>query len=62
MTLGQAQRRTISLAKQGFYCGLQTGGVVEVAVRSAIELQLEGDVLAISGDAGWKNTDNLAAL
>ena len=51
-----------SLAAQGFFCGIQTGGVVDAAVRAAIELNLDGDVLAISGDAGWKNMDKLAVL
>src|SRR5262245_42932740 len=62
VTLEQAQIRTRDLAKQGFFCGVQTGGVVDAAVRSAIELGLEGDVVAISGDAGWKNMDKLVGL
>ena len=60
--LEQAQERTRSLARQGFFCGTQTGGVVDAAVRAAMEMHLDGDVLAISGDAGWKNMDKLVAM
>lgn len=62
VTLQQAQSRTLDLAKQGFFCGVQTGGVVDAAVRAVASLGLNGDVVAISGDAGWKNMDKLVAL
>jgi cysteine synthase len=60
--LQQAQERTKSLAKQGFFCGIQTGAVMEAAIRAATEMQLKGDVLIISGDSGWKNMDKLTAM
>jgi cysteine synthase len=62
VTLEEARQRTKSLSRQGFFCGLQTGGVVDAAVRAVIDFGLSGDVVAISGDAGWKNMDKLAAL
>jgi cysteine synthase len=58
----QAQERTKSLAKQGFFCGIQTGAVMEAAILAAAGMHLDGDVLVISGDAGWKNMDKLAAM
>lgn len=62
INLDQAETRTRELAAQGFFCGVQTGGVVQAAVREAIESDLSGDIVAISGDAGWKNMDKLAKL
>ena len=62
VTLAQAQKRTLELARQGFFVGVQTGGVVESAVRAVVEQGICGDVVAISGDAGWKNMDKLVAL
>jgi cysteine synthase len=62
VTVEQAQSKTKELAAQGFFCGIQTGGVVAIAVRIALEQNIAGDVLAISGDAGWKNMDKLIAL
>lgn len=62
VNIERARDRTRDLAKQGFFCGIQTGGVVDSAVRAAMEQNLSGDIIAISGDAGWKNMDKLAAL
>jgi cysteine synthase len=50
-----ARRATEDAARQGFFCGLQTGGVLHAAILAARELDIEGDVVAISGDSGWKN-------
>jgi [CysO sulfur-carrier protein]-thiocarboxylate-dependent cysteine synthase len=60
--LRHAEERTKSLAKQGFFCGIQTGAVMEAAIRAAAEMKLDGDILIISGDSGWKNMDKLAAM
>jgi len=60
--LQEAQDRTKSLAKQGLFCGIQTGAVMEAAIHAATEMKLDGDILIISGDSGWKNTDKLAAM
>src|SRR5262249_25378609 len=43
------------LVSCGLFCGPQTGAVVAAALRLADELDLTGDVVVISGDAGWKN-------
>jgi len=42
--LQRAQERTKSLAKQGFFCGIQTGAVMEAAVRAATEMKLRGSI------------------
>lgn len=62
INLDGAIQRIISLRKQGFYCGMQTGAVVEAAVRFIIENEIKGDVVVVSGDAGWKNMDKLGEL
>jgi [CysO sulfur-carrier protein]-thiocarboxylate-dependent cysteine synthase len=62
VALRDAEARTRELAGQGFFCGIQTGGVVQAALREVIESDLDGDIVVISGDAGWKNMDKLAAL
>jgi len=57
-----AARRTILLKNQGLFCGLQTGGVLHAALASVAELKVDGDVIIISGDTGWKNVDRLMQL
>ncbi|MEW5926795.1 MAG: cysteine synthase family protein [Gemmatimonadota bacterium] len=56
---GDAVRRTLELRDQGVFCGLQTGGVFHAAQHAARELGVEGEVVFISGDSGWKNVDKL---
>ncbi|HET7459742.1 MAG TPA: cysteine synthase family protein [Longimicrobium sp.] len=62
ITLDDAGRRTLQLRDQGVFCGLQTGGVFHAAQLAVRELGVEGDVVFISGDAGWKNFDKLLPL
>ncbi len=54
-----AVSRTRQLTDQGFFVGLQTGGVVQAAIEAAQALDISGDIVAISGDSGWKNMDVL---
>ena len=54
-----AVRRTLQLRDQGVFCGLQTGGVYHATLQAVQELGVRGDVVFISGDAGWKNIDKL---
>jgi cysteine synthase len=54
-----AVRRTLELRDQGVFCGLQTGGVYHAAQQAAREQGVEGQVVFISGDSGWKNVDKL---
>jgi cysteine synthase len=56
---GEAVRRTLQLRDQGIFCGLQTGGVMHSAVVAAQRYGIEGKVVIISGDTGWKNMDKL---
>ena len=51
--------RARQLADQGFFVGLQTGGVVQAAIDVAQALDISGDIVAISGDSGWKNVEPL---
>lgn len=62
INLDGATQRILSLKRQGFYCGLQTGAVVEAAVRFIVENEIKGDVVVVSGDSGWKNMDKLREL
>jgi cysteine synthase len=57
-----AARRTLQLKEQGLFCGLQTGGVLHAALSSAEKFGVEGDVVILSGDTGWKNMDRLLQL
>lgn len=57
-----AARRTLLLKNQGLFCGLQTGGVLHAALASVADLGVDGDVVIISGDTGWKNVDKLMQL
>jgi cysteine synthase len=59
ITEADAVRRTLELRDRGVFAGLQTGGVYHAALLAAAELGVRGDVVFISGDTGWKNTDKL---
>jgi Cysteine synthase len=57
-----AIRRTIQLRDQGIFCGLQTGGVLHAALAAVQQFHVEGPVVMLSGDAGWKNMDKLLQI
>lgn len=59
ITEQDAVKRTLQLRDQGIFCGLQTGGVLHAALESVRNHNIEGDVVIISGDSGWKNMDKL---
>jgi cysteine synthase len=62
VTEADAAHSTRFLLQQGFFCGLQTGGVVHAAVSYTASHRIEGSVVILSGDTGWKNLDKLLAL
>jgi cysteine synthase len=62
ITERDAVRRTLQLKEQGVFCGLQTGGVLHAALAAAEQFGVEGDVVILSGDTGWKNMDKLLQL
>ena len=57
-----AVRTTQCLKQQGLFCGLQTGGVVHAARTAAHNHGIEGNVVVLSGDSGWKNIDKLLQI
>ncbi len=57
-----AVHATRCLRQQGLFCGLQTGGVVHVAQTVACRDRIEGNVVVLSGDSGWKNIDKLLQI
>jgi cysteine synthase len=57
-----AARRTAQLREQGIFVGLQTGGVLHAAVAAIQKFKVEGNVVIMSGDTGWKNMDKLLQL
>lgn len=57
-----AIRRTIQAREQGIFAGLQTGGVLHAALEALRTLDINGDVVILSGDAGWKNMDRLLQI
>lgn len=60
--LESAIRRTIELRDRGIFCGIQTGGVLHGALEKIKQDGIEGNVVAISGDSGWKNMEKLLAI
>jgi [CysO sulfur-carrier protein]-thiocarboxylate-dependent cysteine synthase len=59
ISYADAVNRTRQLAEQGFFTGLQTGGVTHAAIEAAKAHDICGDIVVISGDTGWKNMDAL---
>lgn len=57
-----AARRTLQLRDQGIFAGLQTGAVLHAALACIREFSIVGDIVLLSGDAGWKNMGRLLAL
>ena len=58
----QAEKRTLELASQGFFVGFQGGGVIEATLTACKENSINGKVVAIMGDSGWKNMAKLQKL
>jgi len=58
----QAENRTEQLAKQGVFAGFQAGGVLEALIRGVQKHNIEGNVVMVIGDAGWKNMEKLKQL
>ena len=54
-----AKKNILDFRKYGLYAGIQTGGVIQGAKDAINELDIAGDILLISGDSGWKNSDIL---
>jgi [CysO sulfur-carrier protein]-thiocarboxylate-dependent cysteine synthase len=55
----EVMRQLAILSGLGMFCGPQTGAVIAAALRLADQAGLDGDIVVISGDAGWKNWDYL---
>jgi len=62
VTEQDAVQRTAQLREQGVFCGLQTGGVLHAAITAIDKFKVEGDVVIVSGDTGWKNMEKLLHL
>jgi [CysO sulfur-carrier protein]-thiocarboxylate-dependent cysteine synthase len=62
ITEHDAVRRTAQLREQGIFCGLQTGGVMHAAITAINKFKVEGEVVIVSGDTGWKNLEKLLHL
>lgn len=57
-----AVAKTRELRDQGIFAGLQTGGVCHAAVACSHDLGIQGDVVVLSGDSGWKNMEKLSLV
>ncbi|WP_030212554.1 PLP-dependent cysteine synthase family protein [Streptomyces sp. NRRL WC-3626] len=55
VTSASAARTLRQVTAAGLLCGPQTGAVVSAALDLADELDLAEGIVAVSGDAGWKN-------
>jgi cysteine synthase len=60
--LESAIERTLELRDQGIFCGIGTGGSLHAALEKIQEERIEGDVVVISGDSGWRNLDRLLTI
>jgi [CysO sulfur-carrier protein]-thiocarboxylate-dependent cysteine synthase len=56
----EAVDRARLLSSTGLFGGLQTYAVIAAAWRLVESCSLEGDIVVISGDTGWKNVDALS--
>lgn len=59
VTEAQAIAGALRLRDQGIFCGIQTGGVLHAAISTAKEQKLNGNIVVVSGDSGWKNMEKL---
>lgn len=59
VSMEDAVKRTYELKEKGLYVGFQTGCVCQGMLEAIKELNIKGNVLVLSGDSGWKNTDKL---
>lgn len=55
----QVELMTRLLANQGIFVGFQGGGVLQAAIECIKRNDIEGDVVAVMGDSGWKNMNKL---
>jgi len=62
VTYDEAVAATIALRDQGIFTGFQTGGVYHSCLRAMKETSVEGDVVFLAGDSGWKNMEKLGVL
>jgi cysteine synthase len=60
--LEAAIERTLELRDQGIFCGIGTGGSLHAALEKIKEEGIEGNVVIISGDSGWRNLDRLLTI
>ena len=60
--LESAVERTLELREQGIFCGIGTGGVLHAALERIQEKGIEGNVVIISGDSGWRDLDRLLTI
>lgn len=58
----EAELRTVQLAEQGIFGGLQSGGVLHVLLKAIRKYNIRGNTVMIMGDSGWKNMDKLKSL
>lgn len=61
VTVSQDEAIPVALAlpQVGVFGGLQTAAVVAAAAKAAQQLGLQGDVVVLSGDSGWKNIESI---
>jgi cysteine synthase len=62
ITEQNAIQGTVRLRAQGIFCGIQAGGVLHAALHAIKTFEVEGDVVIIAGDSGWKNMDKLLRI
>lgn len=62
VSLADATRTILDARSDGVFGGLQTGAVLHGARTVARDRAIEGNIVVISGDSGWKNVETLSAI
>lgn len=60
--LEEAQERTKQMRDEGIFVGIQGGAVLHTTISMIDKYGIEGDVVMVIGDSGWKNMEKLKAL
>lgn len=60
--LEEAHERTKQMRDQGIFVGIQGGAVLHTTISMINKHGIQGDVVMVIGDSGWKNMEKLKAL
>jgi [CysO sulfur-carrier protein]-thiocarboxylate-dependent cysteine synthase len=62
VSIKDAQEQLLYLRDNGFFVGIQTGGILAGMLDGIKKLDITGKVVIVSGDAGWKGQKSLGEI